>query len=424
MIGVKLRVPFGHGFLPLREGYRKKHIVSPAKPLGTHSEASLMKSHEQIAKETKERFGLFLKNKINPGSLERDRTNTTFAPELLEEAAKIGLVGFTAPKEVGGGGHGWYEWGNVLEEIGYLCTDAGLPMLLSYRESAANLVYRSKRTDLIERYVRPAVQGKSFIGWSYSEGTDPFSFETTIRKVNGDYVLNGEKLAITGGLGDDVFITYGVNEDGNDLIAVMVERTDPGVELTPVATMGLRSIGIARLKLDQVKVPGDRVLVPSDGVSHAQIFINERRITGASWVLGKMRALLESIIEHLSHRIRYERPLTEMQTIQAAIGRMSVAIESSRLMVHSMLERVGNEDLDYLWDPNVAMAKYFLIEQAVGMAQTAQQLLGGYGYMQEFEFDRYLRDFYGVVPIIGTQYTLEVDLGIRAIQQLDTTFVE
>ncbi len=137
-----------------------------------------------------------------------------------------------------------------------------------------------------------------------------------------------------------------------------------------------------------------------------------------------MRALLEAVVEHLSHRIRYERPLTEMQTIQAAIGRMSVAVDSARLIVHSMLERVGNNDLDYLWDPNVAMAKYFLLEQATHMAQTAQQILGGYGYMQEFEFDRYLRDFYGLVPIVGTQYTLEVDLGIRAIQQLETNIVQ
>lgn len=370
-----------------------------------------------IAKEATDRFGRFLKERINPGALERDSNMSTFSPDVLKEAADLGLVGFTAPTEVGGGGNSWFKWGHVLEEIGYLCSDSGLPMLLSYRESATNLVYRSGRQDLIDRYVRPAVAGESFIGWVYSEGQDPFSFKTTVHEVSGGYVVNGEKIAVTGALGDDAFIVYGLNEAKNDLIAVIVERDDPGLEITPINTMGLRSIGVGRMSFNQVRVPKDRVLTPRDGVSHAQVFINERRITGACWVLGRMRSLFEKVVGELSQRIRYSQPLTEMQTVQAALGRMSVAIESSRLMTHNMLERTTRTDIDINWDPYVAMAKYFLIQQAISIADTAQQLLGGYGYFQEFEFDRYLRDFYGVVPIIGTQYTLEVDLGIRAVQQ-------
>lgn len=377
-----------------------------------------MINHEEIAEEVRHRFGEFIEKRVNPGSLERDKTMSTFSPELLREAAEIGLVGFAAPKEVGGGGNSWAKWGHVLEEIGYLCSDSGLPMLLSYRESTANLVYRSGRQDLIDRYVRPAVRGEAFIGWAYSEGQDPFSFTTTVSKVNGAYVVNGEKLVINGGLGAHVFITYGLNEKRNDTIAVLIERDDPGLELTPVPTMGLRSAGLARMNLKEVKVPEERLLVASDGVSHAQIIPNERRIIGVSWVLGRMRALFEEIVDHLSHTVRFKLPLTEMQTVQAALGRMAVAIESSRQFVHAMLERTGQKDLDYLWDPHVAMAKYFVIEQAVHVAHTAQQLLGGYGYLQEYEFDRYLRDFYGVVPLFGTQYTLEVDLGIRAIQEV------
>ena len=122
-------------------------------------------------------------------------------------------------------------------------------MLLSYRESAANFVYRSGRQDLIERYVRPAVSGESFIGWAYSEGADPFSFNTTVHKVSGGYEINGEKLAVTGALGDEAFILYGVNEEKNDLVAVNVERDDPGLEITPIQTMGLRSKGVGRISL-------------------------------------------------------------------------------------------------------------------------------------------------------------------------------
>ncbi|MFQ5961574.1 MAG: acyl-CoA dehydrogenase family protein [Candidatus Methylomirabilales bacterium] len=377
-----------------------------------------MMEHGPIAEMVRNRFGSFIDTRINPTAYERDQTISTFPPEVMREAARIGLVGFTAPKELGGGGNSWEVWGHALEEIGYLSEDAGLCMVLAYRESAANLVYRSGRQDLIDKYVRPAITGDGFIGWAYSEGADPFSFTTTVHRADGHYVFNGEKQAVTGALGDRVFITYGVNETKDDIVAVMVERDDPGVVLKPLPTMGLRSLGLARLYLNEVKVPEDRVLVPSDGVSHAQIFINERRITGTCWVLGRMRALFEKVVSHLDQRFRYKQPLTEMQTIQAALGRMHVAIESSKLFMRTMLSETGREDLDYLWDPWAAKSKYFLLEQATMVAQTVQQIVGGYGYMQEYEFDRFLRDFYGLVPIVGTQFTLEVDIGIRAIQEV------
>ena len=377
-----------------------------------------MFDHEAIASMVREKFGSFIFERINPGAENRDQKNTTFDDATMREAAKIGLVGFTSPKKFGGGENSWEVWGHVLEEIGYLCEDSGLCMVLSYRESAVNLLNRSAPQRIIERYLPLAIAGEGCIGWAYSEGQDPFSFTSTARREGDDFVLSGVKQAVTGGLGDKAFIVYGVNEAKNDIIALMVERDDPGVELQPVPTMGLRSIGLARLFLHDVRVSKDRLVAPSDGVSHAQIFINERRITGSCWILGRMRALFEKVVRHLDERIRYKQPLTEMQTVQAALGRMHIAIETSRLYVHNMLAGTGRGDIDYLWDPQVAKAKYFLTEQALTVAQTAQHILGGYGYMQEYGFDRYLRDFYGLVPIIGTQYTLEVDIGIRAVQQL------
>ena len=377
-----------------------------------------MLNHEDVARMVRERFGEFIAERINPGAEHRDQTISTFDADIMQEAAAIGLVGFTAPVELGGGGNDWETWGHTQEEIGYLSEDSGLCMLLAYRESACGLVCRSGRQHLIERYVRPAIAGEGFIGWAYSEGQDPFSFTTQVRREDGHYVISGVKQAVTGGMVDKVFIAYGVNEAKNDIIALMVERDDPGVELAPVPTMGLRSIGLARLFLNDVRVPEDRVVVATDGVSQAQIFINERRITGACWILGRMRALFEKVALHLEGRIRYKLPLTEMQTVQAALGRMHVSIEASRLFVHTMLAETGRSDLDYLWNPWAAKAKYFLIEQATQVAHTAQQILGGYGYMQEYGFDRFLRDFYGLVPIVGTQYTLEVDIGIRAVQEL------
>ena len=84
-----------------------------------------MLDHEDVALEVRERFGDFLTTRVEPGAMERDRTMSTFPPEILREAAEIGLIGYTAPREVGGGGNSWCRWGHVLEEVGYLGGDEG-----------------------------------------------------------------------------------------------------------------------------------------------------------------------------------------------------------------------------------------------------------------------------------------------------------
>ena len=125
-------------------------------------------------------------------------------------------MGFTAPKAVGGGGNSWFKWDHVLEQIGYICNDSGLPILLSYRESAANLVYRFR-----------------------SPGPD-----RTLCAPCCDWRPGG----------DGAFIVYGVNEEKNDLIAVIGERDDSALEIPPIQTMGFRSMGVGRISLGH-KIP-------------------------------------------------------------------------------------------------------------------------------------------------------------------------
>ena len=77
-----------------------------------------------IVHEVHETLGPWLRKRVNPGAVERDRTGTAFSRQLLREAGELGLFGFTVPREVGGAGRSWREWGWYLHEIAYLCTDA------------------------------------------------------------------------------------------------------------------------------------------------------------------------------------------------------------------------------------------------------------------------------------------------------------
>ncbi len=378
--------------------------------------------HALIAEEVETRFGTFFREKINPTAMHRDQTYTTFDNETLHEMGRLGLIGFTADKSIGGGGRSWQEWGHALEEIGYLADDSGLPMLLSYRETANNLLHYSGlqgRPHLIERYAKPAVRGEAFIGWLYTEEKDALNFQTTAVKRGDKYILNGHKTASTGGMSCTSWIVYAATEDGSDTLAIMIERDDPGVSVTPLRSLGLRSIGLAELTFENVELSADRIVTPSDGLSHGQIFINERRVTGSAWLLGRMRSLIDRVIEDTEPKVRYNRKLSEFDTFKAGIGRMHMAVERARSLAYRMFEGVeaGRETKSYLHDPLVSIGKYISTEAALEVADIAQRMSGGHGYFEPYGIDRYLRDFYGVVPIIGGQPAIEAEIGARVIWQ-------
>jgi alkylation response protein AidB-like acyl-CoA dehydrogenase len=178
--------------------------------------------------------------------------------------------------------------------------------------------------------------------------------------------------------------------------------------------MGLRAIGQATLELNRVRVPGHRVLVASDGIGHGQVFLNERRIALACMALGKLEALFEAMVADLAARTRHRLPVTEMQTVQAGLGRYWAALEAVRAMVDRMLRRLPPDQAGpagATWDPTVAATKYFVLEQMSAMLTIAQRLLGGTWYYDDEPFGRWIGTRASSRPR-GPQATLEVDLGI------------
>jgi alkylation response protein AidB-like acyl-CoA dehydrogenase len=101
---------------------------------------------------------------------------------------------------------------------------------------------------------------------------------------------------------------------------------------------------------------------------------------------------------------------------------MYVAIETSRLVVESALARIGREEHDPLWDPQLAVTKYYVIGQALEVTRTLQDILGGAGVFEDCPYERPVRDLLCLNPIAGTQATLEVDLGILAAADVERRF--
>lgn len=378
-----------------------------------------MNQYSQILLEVEERFGTFIAEQVNCQARVRDRHAHSLPRELMAAAANIGLMAFTIPQTIGGAGRTPLEWGLALQAIGYLCDDAAFPLLLGYRGAVCNLLYETGRKDLINRYARPMAQGKVLGSFAYTEGNDPFSFQTMARQTSDGYTISGTKVPVAGGTTSDVFLTFVRRDDANDLMAVLIERDDPGVEITPFETTGLRSLGLAKLQLHDVKIGEERVVAAADALSLAQRFLNGRRLTLPCWIVGRMEALLEQAVADLSSKVRYQLPLTEMQTVQAAVGRMYTAVSTSRLVVNHALERTTSGQHDPMWDSPTAMSKYYVVEKALELCRTAQYVVGGTAVFSGSIYERCMRDFHCLILTAGTQAILETDLGIIAINDIE-----
>lgn len=261
--------------------------------------------------------------------------------------------------------------------------------------------------------------GERTVSVAYTEGADPFSFRTRARAVTGGYRLSGEKTWIAGGMIADAVITFAAGPDG-DLMAFLVERGDAGVSFAPRDLMGMRSLGVASMQLRDVFVPPDRLLIARDALTAAQRFFNERRLTMPCGALGRMRRLFELCVEELSQRMRYRLPVTEMQAVQSRLGQCYVAIETARTVLYDAIERAADgAGVDPVWDVAITTSKYYVVQQAEAVTRGLAHVLGGAAYDRSQPYERGLRDLHAFLHLAGTQATLEVDLGVKAIAEVE-----
>lgn len=370
----------------------------------------------EVVDEIEARFGRFIREKVNPGAAVRDEQHQTYPVELLREAGEIGLLSYGLPREFGGVAPTRAHYGIAIEHLGYLCEDAGFTVLLAFRSSMIKALIESERPLLIDRYVRPMCRGAMFPAFAYTEDAEPTRFKTTAELLpDGRLRVNGLKRPVLGGETAKAAIVY--CRLGEDIVCVLVERDDPGVEFIPIKVGALRSNGPCALRLTDVVVPPERILASQDGLSHAQRSLNDRRLDLACAQLGRLRAMMEHCVRLLSATTRYGQPLTEMPVVQAHLGRMHVALLSARVMAR-YAQQHATEDFNAYWDPVITAAKHFLTEQCNHVVMEAFRPLATHGYI-DLAFTRFQRDFAMMITISGTQDSTEVNLGAWAVREAE-----
>ncbi|WP_121605138.1 acyl-CoA dehydrogenase family protein [Virgibacillus sp. Bac332] len=354
----------------------------------------------------------FAENVIQPRAIEIDK-EAKFPIDIFDQLGELGILGIPFPEEYGGSGGDTLSYALAVEEIGRVCGSTGLSYAAAVSLGASPIYYFGTEKQK-KAFLTPLAQGKALGSFGLTEpnaGSDAGGTKTTANLEGDEYIINGEKCFITNASFAKTLIVTAVtgkNEKGKNIISAIIVPTDTkGVKITSnYDKMGVRGSDTAEIVLDQVRVLKENLLGdPEKGFKQFLYTLDGGRISIAALGVGIAQASLEKALNYAKERKQFGQSISNFQSIQFKLADMAMEVELSRNMVH---KAAWLKDNDKPFSKEAAYAKLFASETASRAANQAIQIHGGYGYMREYEVERYLRD----------AKLLEIGEGTSEIQRL------
>ncbi len=285
----------------------------------------------------------------------------------------------------------------AVEEIGKVCGSTGLSYAAAVSLGASPIYYFGTEEQK-EQHLVPLAEGRALGAFGLTEpnaGSDAGGTKTTAVKDGEDFILNGEKCFITNAsFARTIIVTAvtGKNERGKNIISAIIVPADAkGVTITNnYDKMGVRGSDTAEIVLDNVRVPQQNLLGDEKkGFGQFLHTLDGGRISIAALGLGIAQASLDKALSYAKERTQFGKPISSFQAIQFKLADISMEVELARNMVYkaAWLKDSGKD-----FSREAAYAKLCATETAFRSANQAIQIHGGYGYMREYEVERYLRD--------------------------------
>jgi alkylation response protein AidB-like acyl-CoA dehydrogenase len=338
----------------------------------------------------------FAVNEIAPVAKEHDREEK-YAFGVWKKACENGLVGANFPDQYGGAGYGWLEQALISEQLSRIDLAGCLTVVAATFGSEHVLLFGTDEQK--HKYLPPLVRGEAISAGAFTEpdaGTDVASARTRAIKDGSDYVINGTKMFITNGSICNFLVVFCLTNPEADSrhrrhSLIIVEKDRPGVTANKIrGKMGIRASDTAEVVFEDVRVPQTN-LVGKEGNGFHQLmeFFDATRTMVAGQAIGVAQGALDLAIRYVQERKTFGRPLASNQAIQFQLAEMATRIEASRNLTYKAAWLVDqgrpNPSLN-------AMAKYFSGETAVWVCDKALQMHGGYGYIDEYDVQRFYRD--------------------------------
>ena len=355
----------------------------------------------------------FLDNEVVPHRVAWDRAESVDTA-IIPKMGELGFFGLTIPEEYGGVGGDYLTYCIGMEELGR--ADSSVRGIVSVSMGLVGKVIVSHGSADQKRQWLPGIATGQKLGcFGLTEpdtGSDAGNLRTRATRDGDDYVINGAKTFITNGTWADVCLVFArTGGDGPKGISAFLVPTDtPGFGRNEITgKLGLRGQATAGLSFDDVRVPASTMLgAEGQGFTIAMSSLDKGRVSVAAGCVGIIAGCLESVVDYTRQRRQFGRPLASFQMIQDMIADISVDADAARLLVWRAADLI---ERGKPFGVEASKAKYFASEAAVRAANLAIQAFGGYGYVDEYPVQKYMRDARVMTLYEGTSQIQKLLIG-------------
>jgi glutaryl-CoA dehydrogenase (non-decarboxylating) len=364
---------------------------------------SLSPEHQMTQKMVRD----FAQKEIAPVIKEYDRKQEPI-PFALKRMSELGILGLPFPVRYGGAGMDYIAWGLACEELE--AVDTSLRVVMSVHTGLCGMtIFQWGTEEQKQKFLVPLATGENIGCGVFTEpgmGSDVAAMRTSAKRDGDSYILNGEKMWISlASKADLALVTVKTNPTASRpseaLSSFIVDLHSPGVTRGDIhGKLGVRAGSTGWINFQDVKVPAEnRIGEEGEGFKITMTGFDHGRYTVASGATGIIRAALEASVKYAKTRSTFGKPIAEHQLIQEKIARMSQDYEIARLLYlqAGWMQNMGKRNT-----LETSYAKKFATEASFNAANEAIQIHGAYGFSDEFDAERYLRNSKGAVIYEGS----------------------
>jgi alkylation response protein AidB-like acyl-CoA dehydrogenase len=320
-----------------------------------------------------------------------------FDLSIARRACENGFVGTFIKEEYGGAGLGFLEHSLITEQ--FWRVDPGCGQAVNSWSFGSEMVQAFGTEEQKQKYLSKIPTGEKMIAFAITEpdaGSDVTGLKTRAERKGDKYIINGSKMFITNGQFADWMLVYCIThpeekDPHKRASIILMDTSTPGYEATKLhGKMGIRASNTTELSLSNCEVPVENLIGQEKRAFYQLMdFFNKTRNHVAAQGVGVAQGALEMAISHVKKRKAFGTTLSKLQGVQFKLAEMATRIEATRSLYYRAAWLLDHGKLD---PALVSMAKWFAGETAVYVTNEALQLHGGYGYIAEYDIQRFYRD--------------------------------
>ncbi|AWI04203.1 acyl-CoA dehydrogenase family protein [Clostridium drakei] len=352
---------------------------------------TLSKEQEMIKKMARD----FAEKELKPMVIDNDE-NSSFPIEAYKKMGELGLIGLPYPKEFGGSGGDYLSYIIAVEEISKVDASVGIAYSVTTSLCSGG-IFNSASDEQKKKYLPDVLSGKKFGSFGLTEpnaGSDAAGVVTIAEKKGDYYILNGSKCFITNGPLSETFLVFASTDKSKGtkgLSAFIVEKSFPGFSIGKIENKcGIRSAQVSELIFKDCKVPAENLIgEEGKGFGIAMKTLDGGRIGVAAQGLGIAEGAFEIAKQYMKERIQFGKPLYKNQYLAFKMAELQLEIEQAKYLLY---KAAIDKQEGRSYTVPAAKAKLACTDAAMHVTVEAAQMLGGNGYMREYNVERMMRD--------------------------------